>query len=168
MPHMRRHGLGLRVLQEGLADPLVPLIEPDADHHDAGDPDDPGSTRPAENAGGRLVRVAGAARGAHEDLDRDEAQDAVGETARKRCDAVESLVGAFRAVPEAGADEPPDRVPGEPDREQHEQDMTESLMGDRVERALLVRDLAAVPDCQAEGEHADDPVDRGTRDEPGS
>ena len=41
-------------------------------------------------------------------------------------------------------------------------------MRDGVERALLVRDLAAVPDREPEREHADDRVDEPAGDEPGA
>ena len=77
-------------------------------------------------------------------------------------------VGALGAVAERGAEEPPERVAAEPDREQREEDVAEGLVLDRAKRALLVRDLAAVPDCQVEGEQADDPVDERARDEAGA
>ena len=69
---------------------------------------------------------------------------------------------------EGGPEQPPERVAAEADREEREQDVTEGLLLDRPQRALLVRDLAAVPDRQVEGEEADDPVDERPRDEPGA
>ena len=42
---------------------------------------------------------------------------------------------------------------------EHEQDLAERLLGERLERPLLVRRLAAVAERQLEREHGDDAVD---------
>ena len=70
-----------------------------------------------------------------------------------------------RPWPSAARNEPPERVAAEADREQREQHVAERLLLDRAQRALLVRDLAAVPDREVEREQADDPVDERARDE---
>ena len=67
--------------------------------------------------------------------------------------------------PIAARNEAPDRVPAEADRDEHEQELAERLVGDRVKRALLVGDLAAAADREPEREDADDPVDEPARDE---
>ena len=46
--------------------------------------------------------------------------------------------------------------------------MAERLVRDGLECALLVCELAALTDRELESKHADDRIDRATRDEPGS
>ena len=102
-----------------MREPAVHLVEGDADQHRAGEPDDPGAGGPAEHAGGRLLRArrAAARAGAEQDLDGEDAHAAVDDPARERGDPVDAAVGAFRAVPDRGADEPPERVAAEADRQ---------------------------------------------------
>ena len=107
-----------------------------------------------------LVLPALAAR-AQQDLDREHAHRPVREAAPEGGEAVEARVRALGAVAERGADEPPERVAAEADRDEREEQLAERLMRDRVQRALLVRQLAAVTECDLEREDADDRVDRG-------
>ena len=55
---------------------------------------------------------------AEQDLDRERAQRRVDDPARKRSDAVEAAVSALRAVADRGADEPPEPVAAETDRDE--------------------------------------------------
>ena len=68
-------------------------------------------------------------------------------------------------MPERSADEPPERIAAEPDRDERQEELAERLMGNRVQRSLLVRQLAAVTERDLEREDPDDPVDqrRGRR-----
>ena len=66
-----------------------------------------------------------------------------------------------------GAHEPPERVAAEADRDEREQDLAERLVRDRLQRPLLVRQLAAVAERELQGENPDDPVDEPAGDEPG-
>ena len=68
-------------------------------------------------------------------------------------------------MPDRGAEQPPEGVATEPDRDEREQELAERLVRDRVQCALLVRDLASVPERQPERENADDSVDEPPRDE---
>ena len=86
----------------------------------------------------------------------------------KRADAFDPAVRPLAPVPERRAKEPPERVAAEPDGERREQHVAEGVLLDGAERALLVRDLAAVPDGEVEGEQPDDPVDERARDEAGT
>ena len=54
-------------------------------------------------------------------------------------DAVEGLSVPFGAVADCRSGEAPERVSAEADGEEREQDFAERLVGDGVERALLVR-----------------------------
>ena len=71
-------------------------------------------------------------------------------------------------MPERGAEEPPDRVAAEADREDDEQEGAERLVGECPDRALLVGELPLVAHGDEEREHADDPVDQPARDEAGA
>ena len=71
-------------------------------------------------------------------------------------------------MPDRRPDEPPERVAAEADRDEGEQNLAERLMRDRMEGALLVRQLAAVAERQLEREHADDPVDQTPGHEAGT
>ena len=69
---------------------------------------------------------------------------------------------------ERRAEEAPDGVAAKTHGEQREQEMAEGLPLDRLQRALLVGDLAAVPGGQVEGKDTDDCVNQAARDEPGA
>ena len=103
--------------------------------------------RPAEDVVRSLLGVAGGlAVRAGQDLDCDGAHQPVGDAAAESAEPVEASVGALGAVAEDGTEKPPERVAPEPDSDRREQDMTERVLLDRVQRTLLVRDLAAVPE----------------------
>jgi hypothetical protein len=68
-------------------------------------------------------------------------------------------------VPDRGANQAPERVTAETDREEREQDLAERLLRNRVQRTLLVRQLASVTECELEGENPDDCVDEPAGDE---
>ena len=59
-----------------------------------------------------------------------------------------------RPVAERRAEEPPEGIAAEPDREGRKEDVPERVLLDRAQRALLVRDLAAVPDDEVEARAA--------------
>jgi hypothetical protein len=84
------------VVEEVPADALGTLVEAGADQHDARGPDQPGPARPAQNARGRLLRVAGAAAGAEQDLDRGRAEAGVDDAAGQRGDTLAAAGRAFR------------------------------------------------------------------------
>ena len=94
-----------------------------------------------------------------------DAHHAVSNAARERRHAVEARVRTLRAVPDRGANQPPEGVAAETDRDEREQDLAERLVRDRVQRALLVRQLASVTECELEGENPDDSVDEPAGDE---
>ena len=60
------------------------------------------------------------------------------------------------------------RVPGHADRHDDQERLAERLLRDRLQGALLVRRLPAVPDGQLDRENTDDRVDRPAGDEAGS
>ncbi len=62
-------------------------------------------------------------------------------------------------MPDGGADEPPERVAGETDRDERQEQLAEGLVRNGVQRALLVRELPPVPDRELEREDPDDRVD---------
>ena len=68
-------------------------------------------------------------------------------------------------MPDRSANQPPEGVAAETDRDEREQDLAERLMRDRVQRALLVRQLASVTERELEGENPDDSVDERAGDE---
>ena len=68
----------------------------------------------------------------------------VGDPARKRSDAVEAAVRALGAVPDRSADQPPEGVAAETDRDEREEDLAERLVRNGLQRTLLVRQLASV------------------------
>ena len=70
-------------------------------------------------------------------------------------------------MPEGGAEESPDRVAAEADREDDEQERAERLVGERPDRALLVGELTLVAHGDEEREHADDSVHHPAGDEAG-
>ena len=90
---------------------------------------------------------------------------AVGDAAAERPTRSMPVVGALRAVADRRADEAPERVAAEPDRDERQQELAERLMRNGAERAALVRQLAAVPERELERQDADDPVDQAARDE---
>ena len=102
---------------------------------------------------------------AGENPDGDHAHSEVDETARKRSDSLESFVRTLRAASQRRADEPPERVAAEADRNESEQDFAEGLVGNGMKGTLLVRELAAVADSDVEREDADDAVDDPARHE---
>ena len=67
---------------------------------------------------------------------------------------------------ERGAEQPPEAVATETDRDEYEQELPERLVRDCLESALLVCDFAAVAEREAEREDADDCVDETSRDKP--
>ena len=125
--------------------------------------------RPAEDvARGLLGALAGRAAAADEDLDGDGADQRVDDAAPERADPLDAAVCTFAPVAERRAEQPPEGIAAEPDREGRKQDVPERVLLDRAQRALLVRDLAAVPDDEVECEQPDDPVDHRARDEAGA
>jgi len=58
-----------------------------------------------------------------------------------------------------GAEQPPEGIAAEPDRDEREEELPERLIRDRVESALLVRDLAPGPERQLERQNPDDRID---------
>jgi hypothetical protein len=125
--------------------------------------------RPAEDVARGLLRaaLAGRASAVEEDLDGDGAHQRVDDAAPERADAFEAAVSTLASVPERRTNEPPERVPAEPDCESREQHVAKRVLLDCAKRALLVCDLAAVPDGEVEGEQPDDPVDERAGDEAG-
>ena len=69
---------------------------------------------------------------------------------------------------ERGTGETPERVASEADGQDSEEQVPEGVVFDGAERSLLVRDLAAAPEGQVEGQDADDPVDEAACHEPGA
>ena len=128
------HLLRLGILEEVLADAPVPLVEADADQDNADDPDQPDTARPAEDACRRLLRVAGAAARAEQDLDRDRAKAGVDDAVRERGDAIHAAVRVFRPVPEQGAREPPEGVAAQADRDEDEQHLAQAASRSSSER----------------------------------
>jgi len=63
-------------------------------------------------------------------------------------------------VSEQRTREPPERVAPESDRDDGQQHLSERLMGDGLERALLVRGRAAGAESELDREDADDSVDQ--------
>ena len=102
-----------------------------------------------------------------ENLHRDPTKGSVHNPARKRSQAFKPTVRALGAVPDRSADQPPERIAAEGDRDQCQEDLPERLLGDRLERALLVGDLPAVTEGELDGEDADDSVDERPGHEPG-
>jgi hypothetical protein len=70
-------------------------------------------------------------------------------------------------VTERRAEEAPDRVTTQADRQEHKQQPTESLVRNRLDRPLLVRQLPRLADGDLEREEPDDAVDKATRHKPG-
>jgi hypothetical protein len=68
-------------------------------------------------------------------------------------------------VADRRAYEPPQRVCGKADREEREQQRSETLVRDGVEGTLLVDELATTSQRKLERENPDDRVDESTRDE---
>ena len=66
---------------------------------------------------------------------------------------------------ERGTRQAPGRIARETDGDEDEEHLSERLPRKRLERALLVRRLTPHADGELEGEHADDQIDRRTRDE---
>ena len=143
------------------------LVDGDGRQDEPCGADEPAPRGPAEDVARRLLRVASRRAGAGQDLDRDHAHQRVDDAAAERAEALDAAVGSLTAVAEERPEQPPERVSAQPDREQREQDVTERALLDGSQGALLVRDLAAVPDDQLEREQADDPVDERTRHETG-
>ena len=153
--------------EELLPGALEELVDADADQDEPGDPDEPATGGPVEDSCSGLVggRAGAGAGRAHEDLDRGDAETAVDEPAADAAETIERAVGRLGAVPERGAEEPPDGVAAEADRDDDEQEGAERLVGERPDRALLIGELSLVADGDEEREHADDPVDQSARDE---
>ena len=63
------------------------------------------------------------------------------------------------------ADEPPEGVTSETDRDEREQNLPERLMRDGLQRTLLIRELAPCAERELQREDPDDRVDERTRDE---
>ena len=101
------------------------------------------------------------------DLDRRDGQGAVDEPAPQAPEPVERAVGRLGPVTERGSEQTPDRVAAQPDREHDEEEAAERLVGDRAQRALLVRELPRVAHRDLECEDADDRVDQASRYEAG-
>src|SRR5581483_4003333 len=167
-PYARTPLLDLRVAQEPLRDAAVRVVAPGADHQRARDADDPGSSRPAEHAGRRALRCGRAPVAAEQDVDRERAQDRVPDAAGGGRQPFEAAVGALGAMTERRTREAPERVPAEPDCDERQQEVTTGLLGDRVERSLLVRDRAAPADRELEREQPDDAPDERPSDEAGA
>ena len=93
------------------------LVAADADHHEPGDQHEPASRGPGEDAARGLLRVAGrAARaGARQEPDGEGAEAGVDDPAPERTEPVEAAVGAFGAVAEGRAEEPPEGIAAEAD-----------------------------------------------------
>ena len=66
---------------------------------------------------------------------------------------------------ERRAEKAPDRVAAEADRKKQEQELTERLVRDRLERALLVGQLPGIADGDLEREQPDNAVDQAPRHE---
>ena len=66
---------------------------------------------------------------------------------------------------ESRAEEPPDGVAAEADREDDEEEGAERLVGKRSDCTLLIGELTLVADGDEKREHADDPVDQPAGDE---
>jgi hypothetical protein len=164
-PDQRSHLLGLRVGEKVLRDAPVALVEADTDQDQSRRTHDPGAGGPAEDAGRRLVGTCRSLRGAGENADGDDAHSEVDEAAGERGDPIDPAVRPLGATPDRGADESPERIAAETDGNERQQDLAEGLVGDGVESALLVRELAAVPDRELERQDSDDGVDQSTRDE---
>ena len=158
------HLPGLGLLEEALRDALVALLQPDADDDQAGDRHEELPGRPAQHAAGGLARAAaGSAAGADQDRHRGDAEHRVADAAREPVDALLGVVARLRPVADRRAHEPPERVAGQADRHEDQERLAERLLRDRVQRALLVRRLAAVAEGELDGEDADDRVDRPAR-----
>ena len=91
-----------------------------------------------------------------------------GRSTRRRGHAVEPAVGPFRPMAEQRADEPPQGVAGEACRDQSQEDLSEGLRRDRLQRALLARIRVAVADGELDREDPDDDVDGAASDEAGA
>lgn len=65
-------------------------------------------------------------------------------------------------MPEHCVHQPPQGISGEPDCHENQQDLTERLLRDRLQRAALVGRLAARADSELDRQDADDRVDRGS------
>src|SRR5205823_7953728 len=103
---------------------------------------DPGAGRPAQDAGGRLVRVRGAPARPDENGHREHTQSRVDDAARECRNPIETAVRPFWAVTDSCANESPESVGAEADREQRQQVRAERLVRNGRERAPLIRDLA--------------------------
>ena len=124
-------------------------------------PDEPGARRPAEHAGGRLLRSAGARRRTR--AGSRVASDADDPRRRSRCrvprygrDRCRSLRGRGRGA----RDEAPHRVARQADRDEDQQHLRRTAAARASGARPLVGRLAAVAERELEGEHADDQVDR--------
>ncbi len=71
-------------------------------------------------------------------------------------------------MPDRRPNEAPERVTAEADRDENEEELSEGLMRDGMESALLVCDLPALSERESKREKADNPVDDTARDEPGA
>src|SRR5436190_4581194 len=100
-------------------------------------------------------------------LDRDRADRPIGDPAAQGGNTIETAVRALRTMAEKRVKQPPERIPGQPDRDENQQHLAERLMSDRLQRTALVRRLSAGTDCEFDRQDPDDPVDDTARDEAG-
>ena len=82
-----------------------------------------------------LVELAAAAR-SEQNHDGERAEACVDDSAAECGHAVEPAVVSLGAVAERCVQEAPQRVPGEPDRQEDQQHLPERLVGDRLQRPL--------------------------------
>ena len=125
---------------------------------------------PAQHAGGRLVGLARAAAAPEPSriVTAVTQEQRVADAADRAVDALLDVIARLGTVADrrrgrgATAHSPRARS------QQDQQGLAERLLGDRVQRALLIGCLAAVAERQLDGQDADDHVDDAAGDQPGA